>query len=50
MSEKMKIKTSSMNSLMLASRTTWGNVKPSTKAFKSKRDYNRRDKSWKHDI
>lgn len=31
-------------------RKTWGNVNPATKAFKSKKAYNRKDKSWKSDF
>lgn len=29
-------------------RRDWGNVHPATKAFKSKKAYNRKDKSWKN--
>ena len=39
-------KTINLNDLALNTRRSWGNVKPGTKAFKSKRDYNRKDKSW----
>lgn len=35
-----------LNEITLNARRSWGNVKPCTKAFKSKRDYNRKDKSW----
>ena len=28
-------------------RRTWGNVNPCSKAFKSKKAYNRHNKSWK---
>ena len=28
-------------------RRTWGDMNPSSKPFKSKKDYNRKDKSWK---
>lgn len=29
-------------------RRNWGNIHPATKAFKSKKAYNRKDKSWKN--
>jgi hypothetical protein len=32
--------------IMKSVRRTWGDVKPVTKVFKSKKAYNRRDKSW----
>jgi hypothetical protein len=35
-----------LNKIALTTRRTWGNVKPATKVFKSKRGYNRKDKSW----
>ena len=35
-----------LNKIALNTRRSWGNVKPATKAFKSKRDYNRKDHSW----
>ena len=36
------------NQDILASiRRSWGNVNPVQRAFKSKKAYNRRDKSWK---
>ena len=31
-------------------RGSWGNVHPATKVFKSKKSYNRNDKSWKRDV
>ena len=34
--------------IMASIRKTWGNVKPATKVFKSKKTYNRADKSWKN--
>jgi hypothetical protein len=37
------------NAIMLQARRTWGKVNPVSKTFKSKRDYNRHDKSWKKD-
>jgi len=43
----MKKMTISLNEIALSTRRTWGQLKPATKAFKSKRDYNRKDKSWK---
>lgn len=45
----MKKMTISLNEIGLHTRRTWGMIKPATKAFKSKRDYNRKDKSWKQD-
>jgi hypothetical protein len=42
-------KTINVNMLALNVRRTWGNIKPVTKTFKSKKDYNRKDKSWKFD-
>ena len=36
-----------INEIALNTRRTWGNVKPCAKVFKSKRDYNRKDNSWK---
>lgn len=36
-----------INEIALHTRRSWGMVKPASKAFKSKRDYNRKDKSWK---
>lgn len=44
------MKKSSINEYALNERRTWVNVNPVTKAFKSKKDYNRHDKSWKNDI
>ena len=38
--------TINVNEIALKTRRSWGNVKPGTKVFKSKRDYNRKDKSW----
>jgi len=35
--------------ILAAIRRTWGNVNPATKVFKSKKAYNRRDKSWKNE-
>jgi hypothetical protein len=51
MNNKNKIRNTTMkkinlNEIALNTRRTWGNVKPGTKVFKSKRDYNRKDKSW----
>ena len=43
----MKNKTININEIALNTRRTWGNVKPCAKVFKSKRDYNRKDNSWK---
>ena len=43
----MKRKTMNINKIALNTRRTWGNVKPCSKVFKSKRDYNRKDNSWK---
>lgn len=43
-------KTINMNEIMLSARRTWVKVHPGTKAFKSKRDYNRKDKSWMKDV
>lgn len=43
----MKKKTININEIALNTRRTWGNVKPCAKVFKSKRDYNRKDNSWK---
>lgn len=38
------------NQDILASiRRSWGNVNPVQRAFKSKKAYNRRDKSWKNE-
>jgi RNase P/RNase MRP subunit POP5 len=51
MNNKIKTRNTTMkkinlNEIALNTRRTWGSVKPATKAFKSKRDYNRKDKSW----
>jgi hypothetical protein len=43
---KNNVKEISINEIQLSVRRTWGNCKPMTKVFKSKRDYNRKDKSW----
>lgn len=39
-------KTISNYEILKSVRKTWGNVKPTTKIFKSKKAYNRHDKSW----
>jgi len=36
-------------SLVTSIRKSWGNVNPVQRAFKSKKAYNRRDKSWKNE-
>jgi hypothetical protein len=38
-----------INQLALKVRRDWGSVKPGTKVMKSKKDYNRKDKSWMKD-
>ena len=38
------------NEIVLNTRRSWGQVKPFTRPFKSKKDYNRKDKSWKTDF
>lgn len=38
------------NEIAMNTRRTWGNVKPATKVFKSKKQYDRKDKSWKNDF
>lgn len=38
------------NEIALNTRRSWGQVKPFTRPFKSKKDYNRKDKSWKTDF
>lgn len=35
-----------VNQIALSVRKSWGNCNPVTKIYKSKRDYNRKDKSW----
>ena len=35
-----------VNQIALSMRKSWGNCNPVTKVYKSKRDYNRKDKSW----
>lgn len=40
------MKNINFNDIALNTRKSWGNVKPAARAFKSKRDYNRKDKSW----
>lgn len=45
----MKKLTIDLTDIAIHTRRSWGMVKPTTKAFKSKRDYNRKDKSWKRD-
>lgn len=37
----------SLNELAINTRRGWGDVKPISRPFKSKKDYNRKDKSWK---
>ena len=44
---KKCVKETSINEIQLSLRKSWGNCKPMTKVFKSKRDYNRKDKRWK---
>ena len=44
---KKRVKEISITDIQLSVRRSWGNCKPMTKVFKSKRDYNRKDKSWK---
>ena len=39
----------SVNEAALTIRRTWGELKPVSRPFKSKKDYNRKDKSWKKD-
>lgn len=39
-------KTINLNEINLNLRRSWGDVNPVTKAFKSKKAYNRKDKSW----
>jgi len=46
----MKIKVKSMNEAMLSTRRGWGELNPCTRAFKSKKAYSRKDKSWKNDF
>ena len=43
----MKKMTIDLNEIALNTRRSWGEVKPFTRPFKSKKDYNRKDKSWK---
>ena len=40
----------SINEIAMNSRRTWGEFKPIQKTFKTKKDYNRKDKSWKKDF
>ena len=35
-----------LNEINMNVRRDWGEVKPFTRTFKSKHDYNRKDKSW----
>jgi hypothetical protein len=35
------------NECAIKSRRSWGELNPASRPFKSKRDYNRKDKSWK---
>ena len=46
----MKIKVTSSNEIALSVRRSWGQVNPCQRAFKSKKTYNRKDKSWKTDF
>ncbi len=47
---KMNIKVTSVNEINIHHvRRTW-DMNPGTRTFKSKRDYNRKDKSWKRDF
>lgn len=46
----MKIKVTSANEIALSVRRDWGNVNPCQRVFKSKKAYNRKDKSWKKDF
>lgn len=39
-----------LDEIHLGTRKTWGQLKPYSRTFKSKKDYNRRDKSWKKDM
>ena len=46
----MNIKVTSVNEINIHHvRRTW-DMNPGTRTFKSKRDYNRKDKSWKQDF
>ena len=40
-------KTISINEIDLHVRKSWGTVKPCMRVFKSKKTYNRKDKTWK---
>ena len=42
------MKKPNINEIQLHIRRSWGQFKPATKAFKSKRDYNRKNQSWKN--
>lgn len=42
----IELKKISINDIQLSTRKSWGNCKPMTKVFKSKHEYNRKDKSW----
>lgn len=46
----VSVGTIDLNQLYQSVRRTWGNVKPGTKIEKSKKTYNRKDKSWKCNI
>ena len=39
-----------LNLIALKIRRDWGKLHPGTKVMKSKKSYNRKDKSWKNEI
>ena len=43
---KKCVKEIAIADIQLSVRRSWGNCKPGTKIFKSKRTYNRKDKNW----
>lgn len=47
---KKKMSKKAQKKINSIDRNTWGMVKPATQVFKSKKTYNRKDKSWKRDF
>jgi hypothetical protein len=43
----MKINVKSANEIAISIRRNWGELNPCTRVYKSKKHYNRKDKSWK---
>jgi len=47
MAKKLSI---NLDQIALEARRSWGSCKPCTRIHRSKKDYNRKDRSWRNDI